>query len=155
MLIQDAFPELSPADRELIKTGICGDCFTEIHGHPSDEVFDTENLSVLIRQVSPKSLPVVKIDADDDNFGRPFVKITLQGQTIYDPDNFPAVGFSLEQMMELSGWNKQWPIEIARKFVIDHERVLEDNVLQTIKATLETLLAQWEGPDPRTLIKEQ
>lgn len=27
MLIQRAFPELSPSQRELIKTGVCDDCF--------------------------------------------------------------------------------------------------------------------------------
>jgi hypothetical protein len=30
MLIQDAMPHLSPGDRELLISGICGSCFDEL-----------------------------------------------------------------------------------------------------------------------------
>ena len=32
MLIQEAMPELSPPDRELIKLGICGECWDAMFG---------------------------------------------------------------------------------------------------------------------------
>jgi hypothetical protein len=32
--IQDAFPQLSPADREWIKSGICGPCFDRMFAPP-------------------------------------------------------------------------------------------------------------------------
>ena len=42
MLIQDAFPELTPADRELIQSGICGLCFDKLFKEEEDECDATE-----------------------------------------------------------------------------------------------------------------
>lgn len=34
-LVQNAFPEMSPADREFyFKSGLCGDCFNAMFGFP-------------------------------------------------------------------------------------------------------------------------
>lgn len=35
--IQDIFPYLSPADRELLMSGICDECFTNLFGGDCDE----------------------------------------------------------------------------------------------------------------------
>lgn len=36
-LLQDAFPSLTPAEREIIKTGICSDCWDEMFKDPDEE----------------------------------------------------------------------------------------------------------------------
>ena len=33
--VQDAFPELSAAERELIKGGVCGECWNKMFGSPA------------------------------------------------------------------------------------------------------------------------
>ena len=37
LLIQDAFPELTPGERELLLSSICGECFDIVFG--DDEMF--------------------------------------------------------------------------------------------------------------------
>jgi hypothetical protein len=37
VLIQDAMPELSASERELLISGTCGKCFDELFGLSSDE----------------------------------------------------------------------------------------------------------------------
>lgn len=36
-LLQDAFPSLTPAEREAIKTGICSDCWDEMFKDPDED----------------------------------------------------------------------------------------------------------------------
>tara|TARA_R100000008_G_scaffold46021_1_gene27091 strand:+ start:343 stop:582 length:240 start_codon:yes stop_codon:yes gene_type:complete len=36
-LIQEALPMLSPSERELLISGTCDDCWTEMFGEPEDE----------------------------------------------------------------------------------------------------------------------
>ncbi len=151
MLIQDAFPDLTVADRELIKTGVCGDCWIEAHGHPSDEVIDKEGVSVLVRQISSDDRPLVEVQVDDDDHGRPNVTIRIDGTEVYAPGLYATVGCDIDTLMRLPGWKRHWPTEVAHKFLADHEAVLRDNALAAYRQVLEVLLGQWEGPDPRTL----
>lgn len=36
-LLQDAFPSLTPAEREAIKTGICQDCWDKMFENPDED----------------------------------------------------------------------------------------------------------------------
>ena len=42
MLAQQAFPELSPAERELLITGFCDDCWNDIFPDEEEENFDAD-----------------------------------------------------------------------------------------------------------------
>ena len=42
LLIQEALPNINAADRELIKGGMCGECWNKIFGSPEDDYEDED-----------------------------------------------------------------------------------------------------------------
>lgn len=41
-LVQDAFPELTADERELLISGTCGECWDKLFPHDQDKVLDNE-----------------------------------------------------------------------------------------------------------------
>lgn len=151
MFIQQAFPELTTAERHLLSDGTCGDCFLAMHGHPNDELIETEDVSVLVRKTSKDALPLIEIRTDDYSLnGQALVHVTLNDDLLYHPDLLVMTNISIDVLMTLDEWKPEWGRENAGDFLAGHARVLQDNMMHAAIATLKTLLRQWEGPDPRT-----
>lgn len=151
MFIQQAFPELTTAERHLLSDGTCGDCFLAMHGHPNDELVETEDVSVLVRKTSKDALPLIEIRAADySRNGQPLVHVMLDSAVLYHPDLCVMANISIDVLMTLDEWKPNWGRKNAGDFLTSHSQVLQDNMMHAAIATLKTLLQQWEGPDPRT-----
>jgi hypothetical protein len=148
--VQEAFPELTAAERHLLSEGTCGACFRMMHGHPNDEVIDTEKVSVLVRETEENPLSVIEIDTTYSDNDQPLAHILLNKQVLYHPEIFATTGISIDVLLTLDEWKPEWGRKNASKFLADHSRVLQDNMLYAAVESLTTLLRQWEGPDPRT-----
>lgn len=150
LTVQDAFPELTAAQRHLLSEGTCGACFLTMYGHPNDEIIDTEKVSVLVRETKENPLSVVEVETTYSDNAQPLVHILLNERVLYHPDIFATTGISVDVLLTLDEWKPEWGRKNASKFLAEHSRVLQDNMLHAAVESLTTLLRQWEGPDPRT-----
>jgi|GEM_PF-5812108 len=150
MFVQDAFPELTPAERHLLSDGTCGSCFLRMHGHPHDELIETEDVSVLVRKTQEDAFPLIEICTDNYSLNeQALVHVTLNDVLLYHPDLLVMPNISIDVLMALDEWKPGWSKENAGNFLAGHAQVLQNNMLHAAIATLKTLLRQWEGPDPR------
>jgi hypothetical protein len=121
-----------------------------MYGHPNDEIIDTEKVSVLVRETKENPLSVVEVETTYSDNEQPLVHILLNERVLYHPDIFATTGISVDVLLTLDEWKPEWGRKNASKFLAEHSRVLQDNMLHAAVESLTTLLRQWEGPDPRT-----